>query len=916
MKLIKQGILILCVLLMLVVCLSQPCYAQSADSTEPVIDYENKTITMYYDDRLALSEFNSSVISNKGEPTSYKVGYNVPENVKDDSVIELSGNVLHATGIGTASISLTDGSRTDEYTVFVKKAPLSMFLLIGQSNMRGTSGKASQSIANTNGQVYSCYGYQDDLTVSNAAQFVPSALTGVNSKTDTVGGTKYLSKYPVNLLTQAGSGKIGLDSGLAYQWNKMTGDKVWTVNAAHGSTVISKWLKGQSEYEQAVAMFKAAQKVMAAEIAAGHYELKNYGYFWLQGCSDDTKTAEYYYNCFMSMHQNLKNDLAFDFNGDGEKEVFGFADIIMPRAGGSSRIGYRRGEYGDSNKYSYYQSFCDLEMRGQRVAQYYICNTPGNDINLVSNVSESWVYMPDGTNGVSSYFLEHYPEGRVDYPVQVRQDDNWYTPDTPADVHDSLHYNQIGYNEIGIDAARNAAYTHGRVEKPENVTTTVTFYDWTGYRTVSSLAASAVAKSETLVVPVVYPVYESKNISYSVSGEGVSYDFYDLVADVGKGNGALLKATGENFEKTVTINGDSPALHNSKHTLVYVKETAATCTSSAYSPYIYCSDCKEVIQKKTATYPESGHKMTGYVKSSDATYVYDAKKTKKCTVCSYKKTVSIEGTKLVLGKTSKVYSTAEKNSIKLKWSSVKNATGYTVYLCSGKQMKELGKTTSTSYNVTKLKPGRKYRFAVRAYIKQSGKTAWSPDYKYADFYTAPTAPTVVKATRTDSVVTLRWSSVTGATGYRVYVYNNGWKKVKSTTSTSCKITGLKSGKKYIYCVKPYIKHSGEVIWGDYKKIEIYTLPSTPSVRVASTAKGRATVAWKDQGGESGYQVWYASSKNGTYKKIGNYKANTVKIYHTGLKSGKKYYFKVRAYKKIGDSYIYSYYSSPVSVKIK
>ncbi len=27
---------------------------------------------------------------------------------------------------------------------------------------------------------------------------------------------------------------------------------------------------------------------------------------------------------------------------------------------------------------------------------------------------------------------------------------------TPADVHDSIHYNQVGYNEIGIESATNA----------------------------------------------------------------------------------------------------------------------------------------------------------------------------------------------------------------------------------------------------------------------------------------------------------------------------------------------------------------------------------------------------------------------------------------------------------------------------
>ncbi len=916
MKFCKKGLLTLFVFVSVLLCVTLPCEVRAAEDTVTGIDDLTKNIIMYYDDELSLSDYNSVIIINGGEPTSYKVGYGVPENTRDDAVISLSGSTLHATGVGTALIILENSEGTYEYTVTVKAAPISMFLLIGQSNMRGTGGDASQSVANTNGQVYSSNGYQSDLTVSNAVEFIPSALAGEKSKINTVGTTNYLSKNPVNMLTETGNGKIGPDSGLAYQWNKMTGDKVWTVNAAHGGTVISKWLKGKSEYEQAVAMFKAAQKVMANEIAAGHFELKNYGYFWLQGCSDDTKTALYYYNCFMSMHNDLKNDLAFDFDGDGLKEFFEFADIIMPRAGGEKRTGYRRGDYTDTMDKSHYQSFFDLEMRGQRVAQYYICNTPGNDIHLVSNASEAWVYMPDGTDGVSAYFNKYYPEGKIDYPVQVQQAEDWYTPVTPAAVHDSLHYNQIGFNEIGIDAARNAAYTHGRAQKPENVPTTVRFYDWTGYKEVPSVDPSAVEKPSTLVVPVVYPVYESKNVQFSISGNGVSYELYDLLSEVGTGDGATLTATVNNFEKTVTINGNSPELHTKEHTLVFVKETAATCTSNGYSSYIYCKDCNETIKQKKPTYPELGHKLTSYEKSSEATYFSDAKKTRRCTECSYKKTVDITGTKLILGKSSRVTASSTESSVKLRWNSVKNATGYKVYVYSKNSLKELGSTSSLSYSIKKLNTGTKYKFAVRAYIKKSGKTALSPNYQYAEVYTVPSAPSVVKATRTDSSVTLRWSSVKGATGYRVYVYNKGWKKVKSTNSTSFKITGLKSGKKYIYCVKPYIKFAGDTLWGDYKKVSFYTLPATPKVRTASTAKGRATVAWKDQSSESGYQVWYSSSEKGKYKKVGNYKADTVKIYRKGLKSGKKYYFKVRAYKKVGSDYMYSSYSAPVSVKIK
>lgn len=904
----------LCLIFMICMCFLTAICNVAAVEFSDVADSDNIVLT--YDDRLELTVFSDIQIIDKGIPTSYKVGYGVKKNTKDDAVITVKNGKLHATGTGVALIELTDDSGKHIYKVTVKKAPISMFLLIGQSNMRGTEGSADQSIANEEGQVYSSYGPPAVLTVDNAAQYIPSALSGEKSSVNTVGGKDGVSYYPINSLTEAGRGKIGIDSGLAYEWNRMTGDKVWLVNAAHGGTSMQRWIDGKAEYEEAVAMFKAAQQVMAAEIAAGHYELKNYGYFWLQGCSDDTKTAEYYYNAFMSMHKSLKKELAFDLDGDGKKETLKFADIIMPRAGRDIRTGYREGNRSETTEYSFYQSYLDLEMRGQRVAQYYLCNQPDNDINLVSNISESWVYMPDGTNGVASYFKEHYPGGRVDYPVQVKQPEEWYTPTTPADVHDSIHYNQIGYNEVGIDAARNAAYTHGRAEKPEDIKTTVTFYNWTGYEELSSVSAKAIAQSGTLVVPVVYPVYESKSVTYKLSDEALSYDFYDLVADEGTGDGLTLTSYGADENKTVTVIGNAEKIHKSSHKLITVDATKATCTHYAYSEYIYCKTCDKAITQKYKTHPSLGHRFSDYIYNKDATYSSDGTETAVCKRCKGKKTVTASGTKLTLGRPSEITAAKKVNEIKLTWTKVKNADGYRVFIYKNGGWEKLKTTTARELTVTDLKPGVKYKFSVKAYVKEGKKVIWSPKRRTAEFYTKPASPSFVRTTITSTTITLKWPEVKNATGYRIYRYKDGWHSLKTTSDTSYKITSLLPGRTYTFAVRAYIKHSEGTIWGNYKKITVATKPSTPTVKLASSAEGRATVKWNDCGGESGYQIWYSSSAVGKYEKHSNCDANTLKAYVTGLKSGKTYYFKVRAYKKVENGCIYSSFSSPKSIKIK
>ena len=76
----------------------------------------------------------------------------------------------------------------------------------------------------------------------------------------------------------------------------------------------------------------------------------------------------------------------------------------------------------------------------------------------------------------------------------------------------------------------------------------------------------------------------------------------------------------------------------------------------------------------------------------------------------------------------------------------------------------------------------------------------------------------------------------------------------------------------------------------------------------------ATVKWSEVKGADGYQIYYSTSKDGKYKKL----KSTPKLSYkkTGLKSGKTYYFKVRAYKKLDSGTVFGSFSSVKSSKIK
>ncbi|MBQ6874387.1 MAG: leucine-rich repeat protein [Clostridia bacterium] len=187
------------------------------------------------------------------------------------------------------------------------------------------------------------------------------------------------------------------------------------------------------------------------------------------------------------------------------------------------------------------------------------------------------------------------------------------------------------------------------------------------------------------------------------------------------------------------------------------------------------------------------------------------------------------------------------------------------------------------------------------------------------FTIAPKATSKITASQTTSTITLKWSKIAGADGYRVYQYNaktKRWVKVKDVTGTSLKMNKLTAGTKYKFRVKAYTKDDG-TIWGAYSStFETATKCKTPSIIKLTTTKGKASFTWSNVSGESGYQVYYSTKKDSGYKKVASYKANVVKGSKSKLTSGKKYYFKVRAYKKVNGKTIYGSFSTVKNVKIK
>ena len=233
---------------------------------------------------------------------------------KDTNVItEINSTKMKATGVGTAFAVLKNPNNALADKIFVQisvePAPLTYILVAGQSNAAGfqTENKyrPQDSVACAEDQIYSTTAsfepgekngingtrdltgvtFSESVTADNAEKFVPGSLTGERN----IYGEEL--EYKTDHLAMDQGGKCGPDSGIAYEWNKLTGDKVWIINTAVGATGIQAWTPGGRYYENTKAFCQYTNETYDAEIAAGHYTEGKKLLFWLQGENDKNMDA-------------------------------------------------------------------------------------------------------------------------------------------------------------------------------------------------------------------------------------------------------------------------------------------------------------------------------------------------------------------------------------------------------------------------------------------------------------------------------------------------------------------------------------------------------------------------------------------------------------------------------------------------
>lgn len=277
-------------------------------------------------------------------------------------------------------------------TVKVEPAKLNIVLVAGQSNATGVHGRLDKPAITPD--------------KGNSYWWSTAGLTDLSEEVAKITSTS-----------------VGWYPALAAEWYALTGEKTVIIHKCVSGSPISTWASydGKSVASQTTGTADAVKACITAIQANGNYEIAHAGYYWLQGETDafltnsegitDYTTADKYKKAYLAMHEAFTDAL-------NKAGVGSYGAILSCRT---------------RNNIGGYQA---LEYCGMRVAQQDLANQNAN-IYMATVLTDEWHEAGD-----VSFTAKSNKFGTLTYTTAEMGANN-------------IHYNQSGYNVLGLDAADN-----------------------------------------------------------------------------------------------------------------------------------------------------------------------------------------------------------------------------------------------------------------------------------------------------------------------------------------------------------------------------------------------------------------------------------------------------------------------------
>lgn len=156
----------------------------------------------------------------------------------------------------------------------------------------------------------------------------------------------------------------------------------------------------------------------------------------------------------------------------------------------------------------------------------------------------------------------------------------------------------------------------------------------------------------------------------------------------------------------------------------------------------------------------------------------------------------------------------------------------------------------------------------------------------------------------------------GADKFSVAINNGNSLKYKSS-KTSVAAVNAKGMVTIKGCGKSTITITNAATGHVYQKITLTVVPQKPTLSVEKTSTKKVLkIKWKKDTKADGFEIYYSTNKNFSKKKSLLVNSKTTKKTVKNLKSGKKYYVKIRAYKNWNGTKLKGAWSKTVNVKVK
>lgn len=423
------------------------------------------------------------------------------------------------------------------------------------------------------------------------------------------------------------------------------------------------------------------------------------------------------------------------------------------------------------------------------------------------------------------------------------------------------------------------------LDKPQNVTAD----EYTANQATISWSAVSKAKS--------YNIYRGTATgTLSLVASGVTgTEYQDTTTKKGTTYGYAVAAVSGDYVSaqsgrvTIKITGTASHRYNA-----WVIDKEPTCTQAG-SKHRDCTECTDV---QTVTIPATGHNYGDWTVTKEATCGEAGSHYRTCGVCGNKDTQVIPEKEHVFGA----------------WVFDESST------CTEEGLKHTNCTVCGQYKEviipekghlegeweidlepTVYKPGSKHRDCLRC--KETIETIEIDQLKAAK-------PKLKSIENTQYGVLTKWGKVKGADKYRVYrkTSKSGWKCIATTSNTYYTDKTAKSGTKYYYAVKSRNEAGNSSLSSSLSKYYL----ADPTLKTPSSSTKGIALKWTKVTGAEGYMI-YRKTGSGTYKRIATEKGVSNLSYRdTTAVKGKKYTYKVKAYK----SKTYSAYSKTKTITDK